>query len=122
MSSVEPKVPGFATGEYVRDAADPRFLAILPRVKDEPDQTYLARLQHNGLAVVISREELTKGGYPRALAKAITLGVPTICPYDENEVRPTPQEAKPPIDMIEFRRQAAQREADPGLRSIHDTR
>jgi hypothetical protein len=107
----------FQPGEFLRDPTDARFLKVLPRVKDEPDSTYVKRLAHNGLAVVIEREEIRTGGYAAALQSATSLGVPLLVPYEEGESRPKPVQDRPAIDMVQFRRDAAAREADPGYNS-----
>ena len=67
--TTESKVPGFDPGEFVRDPADQRFTAALPRNKDEAEGDYTKRLVAQGLVLVIEREALRTGGYPKQRRK-----------------------------------------------------
>jgi hypothetical protein len=96
--STTSKVPGFTVAEFVRDAADARFQALLPRIDKEPDANYVARLAEAGLVVVLEREALRTGGYPMAKAQAVVRGVPLLVPMESGEM-PMSQAFGTPSDI-----------------------
>jgi hypothetical protein len=89
----EPKIAGFEPGEFVRDPADERFTKALPRNQDEAEADYTKRLISQGLVVILEREALRTGGYPKAKAAAVVKGVPLLVPLDEVEQSIAAQQA-----------------------------
>ena len=94
----EPKIAGFEPGEFVRDPADERFTAVLPRNKDEADAGYIKRLADAEMIIVLEREALRTGGYPQAKAQAVVKGVPLLVPLDEVEQAIAAQQAENTFD------------------------
>ncbi|MGH7510026.1 MAG: hypothetical protein ACREMZ_11195 [Gemmatimonadales bacterium] len=81
----ESKVPGYVPGEYERNPLDPRFAAVLPRHADESEADYTKRLADGGYVVVLEREQLRQGGYPKAKAQAMVKGAVLLVPLDDTE-------------------------------------
>jgi hypothetical protein len=91
--STESKVAGFEPGEFVRDPADERFTAALPRQEKQTEADYIGQLVSKGLVVVLEREDLRTGGYPKAKAQAVVKGIPLLVPLDDVERAVAAQQA-----------------------------